>query len=178
MAEISQPQETHKSTRVRSKKLSTRIDMTPMVDLAFLLLTFFILTTTLNKMKVMEITVPEQTQGRPQSAIYARRVLTFILDKGDKVYWRHGLNDPLTEVHYSDKEINKVLVSKNAEIDQMVVLIKATDKSRYQNMVDMMDEIFKSKIERYCIVDIEESDLSLIKEIEQKDSQRLSRRSP
>ena len=126
----------------------------------------------------MEIAVPEQPQGRPQPPISASRLLTFILDKGDKVYWRHGLNDPLTEVHYSDKEINKVLVSKNAEIDQMVVLIKATDKSRYQNMVDMMDEIFKSKIERYCIVDIEESDLSLIKEIEQKDSQRLSRRSP
>ena len=49
-----------KGGKVRSKKMSTRIDMTPMVDLAFLLLTFFVLTTTMNKPKTMEIRIPEK----------------------------------------------------------------------------------------------------------------------
>ncbi|MGC4023509.1 MAG: biopolymer transporter ExbD [Cyclobacteriaceae bacterium] len=66
MAEINQPQSSGVRTRIRSKKLSTKIDMTPMVDLAFLLLTFFILTTTLNKLKVMEIPIPENT-GREKT---------------------------------------------------------------------------------------------------------------
>ena len=62
MAEISQSSGSSSRVRIRSKKLSTHIDMTPMVDLAFLLLTFFILTTTLNKLKVMEIGMPEKTK--------------------------------------------------------------------------------------------------------------------
>ena len=59
MAEISQGSG-KKDGKVRSKKTSTRIDMTPMVDLAFLLLTFFVMTTTLNKPQTMEITMPEK----------------------------------------------------------------------------------------------------------------------
>ncbi|MBI1768260.1 MAG: biopolymer transporter ExbD [Bacteroidetes bacterium] len=165
MAEISQPQGANKPARIRCKKFSTRIDMTPMVDLAFLLLTFFILTTTLNKLNVMEIAVPEQPNGRPQPPIPASRVLTFILDEGDKIYWRKGLSDPLEFVSSSHEQLSKLLTNKNAEIDRMLVLIKATDKSRYQNLVDIIDEIMNTKIERYCIVDIEPKDEALLSHV-------------
>ncbi len=67
MAEINQPAGNSSRARIRSKKLSTRIDMTPMVDLAFLLLTFFILTTTLNKLKVMDIVMPEKSNDSTPS---------------------------------------------------------------------------------------------------------------
>src|SRR6185369_6616359 len=100
MAEISQPQLGGKATRIRSKKLSTRIDMTPMVDLAFLLLTFFILTTTLNKLTVMEIAVPEKSPDPPPE-VPAKQVVTFILDGNDKIYWRHGITEPLHSIAYS-----------------------------------------------------------------------------
>jgi biopolymer transport protein ExbD len=168
MAEISQPQSGGKATRIRSKKHSTRIDMTPMVDLSFLLLTFFILTTTLNKLSVMEIAVPEKPNGTPLPPIPANRVLTFILDGDGKLYWRHGISDPIASIHYSHEALNKLLAAKNAAINKMLVLIKATDRSKYKNLVDVIDEINAAKVERYCIVDITAEDEILIKENKQK----------
>ena len=146
--------------RIRSKKLSTRIDMTPMVDLAFLLLTFFILTTTLNKLKVMEIAMPEKTpETRP---VPEKRVLTLLLDGDDKIYWRQGVSVPkLESVKFS--QIRRLLISKNKEIDKMLILVKATDKSKYKNLVDMVDEFAIAGIDRYCIVDVTPEDEELIK---------------
>jgi len=175
MAEISQPQSGGKATRIRSKKHSTRIDMTPMVDLAFLLLTFFILTTTLNKLTVMEIAVPEKPNGAPLPPITANRVVTFILDGDDKLYWRHGITDPLESIHYSHAAVNKLLTTKNAAINKMLVMIKATDRSKYKNLVDIIDEINEAKVERYCIVDIDQEDKDLIKDaLRKQNASRLN----
>jgi biopolymer transport protein ExbD len=177
MAEITQPQTSGKSTRIRSKKLSTRIDMTPMVDLAFLLLTFFILTTTLNKLTVMEIVVPEKAEGRPLPPINEKRVLTFILDEGDRIYWRHGISNPVQSLVYSHETISKLITTKNAEIDRMLVMVKATDRSRYKNLVDMIDEIIDAKNDLYCIADITDEDVALIKESNRaKYSSQLNRK--
>ncbi len=90
MAEISQGSG-KKDGKVRSKKTSTRIDMTPMVDLAFLLLTFFVMTTTLNKPQTMEITMPEKPKTEDkQPMVNEKRVLTLVLGGDDKVYWYLG----------------------------------------------------------------------------------------
>jgi len=160
MAEIVQSAGNSSRMRIRSKKLSTRIDMTPMVDLAFLLLTFFILTTTLNKLKVMEIAMPEKTpETRP---VPEKRVLTLLLDGDDKIYWRQGVSVPkLESVKFS--QIRRLLISKNKEIDKMLILVKATDKSKYKNLVDMVDEFAIAGIDRYCIVDVTPEDEELIK---------------
>jgi biopolymer transport protein ExbD len=162
MAEINQSQGMSTRTHIRSKKMSTRIDMTPMVDLAFLLLTFFILTTTLNKHKVMEIAMPEKTND--SIPVPEKRVLTLLLDAGDRVYWRQGITTQRLEpVTFSNEGIRKLLTSKNKEIEKMLVLVKATDKSRYKNLVDVVDELAIAKINRYCIVDITKEDEELIK---------------
>src|SRR2546422_8552426 len=108
MAEIN-PQLGQKSAKVRSKKSSTRIDMTPMVDLAFLSLTFFILTTTLNKLNVMEIAVPERSPDANPPPINAKHVLTLVLDGNNKVYWRQGMSDPFEAIGYS--QIKGLLIS-------------------------------------------------------------------
>jgi len=93
-----------------------------------------------------------------------KRVLTLLLDGGDKVYWRQGINIPkLESVKFSHDQINKLLTSKNKEIDKMLVLVKATDKSRYKNLVDIVDELGVAKIERYCIVDVTPDDEELIR---------------
>src|SRR5258708_4427849 len=162
MAEIIPTADARGYARVRSKKLSTHIDMTPMVDLAFLLLTFFILTTTLMKATVMEVVVPEKVENDPQPPVSASRVLTFILDANDKLYWRRGDTSPLQLVSFSHEPLSRLLEQKKSEINKMLVFVKATNRSRYKNMVDMIDELGQSKIDRYYIVDIEPGDEELI----------------
>jgi biopolymer transport protein ExbD len=155
-----------KDGKVRSKKTSTKIDMTPMVDLAFLLLTFFVMTTTLNKPQTMEITMPEKVKENDvQTPVNEKKVLTIILAENDKVYWYVGMTDPKVEVtDFSDGGIRKVLLAKNAEIEKMVVLIKATDESKYKNVVDILDEMNITNMQRFVLVDITPVDKELIKE--------------
>jgi biopolymer transport protein ExbD len=165
MAEISN-QGGDKNGKVRSKKTSTRIDMTPMVDLAFLLLTFFVMTTTLNKPQTMEITMPEKPkQEEKQPLVNEKRVLTLVLGAQDKVYWYLGITDPQVNVtNFSNDGIRKILLRENAQIEEMVVLIKPSDESRYKNIVDILDEMNISNISRYALVDITNVDKELIKE--------------
>jgi biopolymer transport protein ExbD len=165
MAELSQDSG-KKDGKVRSKKTSTRIDMTPMVDLAFLLLTFFVMTTTLNKPQTMEITMPEKPKKEDkQPVVSEKRVLTLVLAGNNKVYWYLGITDPKVELSdFSNDGIRKVLLQQNAHIKEMVVLIKPSDESKYKNVVDILDEMNISNIARYALVDITPVDKELIKD--------------
>jgi biopolymer transport protein ExbD len=163
MAEINQ-QTAHPPGRIRSKKLSTRIDMTPMVDLAFLLLTFFILTTTLMKPSAVEVVMPDKPETNPLPPVPAKRVLTFILDENDQLFWRHGITDPIQAVDFSHEPVNRLLIRMNTEIDKMLVLIKASEGSKYKNLVAILDELEIAGINRYCIVDITTEDKGLLKD--------------
>src|SRR6187402_3498809 len=97
MAELSQSPGRNRG-HIRSKKLSTRIDMTPMVDLAFLLLTFFILTTTLQKPYALQIEKPlEPNEKVKQPEVQERDVITFLLDKTDQLFWYKGITNPKLE---------------------------------------------------------------------------------
>nr|WKN35580.1 biopolymer transporter ExbD [Tunicatimonas sp. TK19036] len=164
MAEVSEQGKPAKEGKVRSKKSSTRIDMTPMVDLAFLLLTFFMLTTTFTKPQTMEITMPEKPKEDTElPLVNEKKVLTLILDEKDQIYWFVGITDPKIDVtDYSSEGIRKVLLTQNSQLKDMVVLIKPTDKSNYKNMVDILDEMEISAIGRFALVDVTPEDLTLI----------------
>ncbi len=166
MAEISNQGGGKKDGKVRSKKTSTRIDMTPMVDLAFLLLTFFVMTTTLNKPQTMEITMPEKPKNEDKPPVVnEKRVLTLVLGLDDKIYWYLGITDPKVEVtDFSSNGVRKILMRENAAIKEMVVLIKPSDESRYKNVVDILDEMNISNIGRYALVEITDVDKQLVKE--------------
>ena len=155
-----------KGGKVRSKKGSTRIDMTPMVDLAFLLLTFFVMTTTLNKPQTMEITMPEKPKpGDEMPEINEKNVLTLVLGDNDKIYWYMGITDPVVEVsNFSATGIRKILLAKKSELPKLVVLIKAMDESKYKNMVDIMDEMNIISVQRFALVDITDTDVQMVKE--------------
>ena len=146
MAEITQPG-ADPGGKVRTKKRSTRIDMTPMVDLAFLLLTFFILTTTFKGLHVMELTMPEKVTDPsllPRKS--ADDILNLVLAKDDKIFWWIGLAPPVSKTDYSSDGVRRLLLEKKANPDLMV-LIKAGDDARYENMVDILDEMDITKIE-------------------------------
>src|SRR5690349_11125107 len=156
----------NKGGKVRSKKSSTKIDMTPMVDLAFLLLTFFMLTTTFNKPQTMEITMPEKPKAEDKlPEVNEKKVVTLILGANDKVYWYHGITDPEMKVtDFSPNGIRKVLLTQNSQIPGMILLIKPSPESRYKNMVDILDEMNITNMQRFAMVKITQEDKDLIKE--------------
>jgi biopolymer transport protein ExbD len=156
MADISlRSDEHHQSHKVRSKKLPVRIDMTPMVDLAFLLLTFFVLTTTLNKPLVMDLVMPEKSTDT--SVINQQRVMNLVLSRNDQIYWYQGLPDehtPFKRTDFSKSGVRKLLGIKKNEIKNMLVLIKPGDDCKYQNVIDILDEMMILEIDRYTLVDV------------------------
>ncbi|MGE5680154.1 MAG: ExbD/TolR family protein [Bacillota bacterium] len=161
-----------KGKKKKTKKQSTRIDMTPMVDLGFLLVTFFMLTTTFSKPQTMEINLPvkptgdEKVEDAPE--LKASKAFTVILGEFDKVYYYSGLPDANAEVkttNFAEGGIRKVLLDKNAMVKDLTVLIKPTDKSTYKNVVDILDEMNITNVKRYALVDVTPVDLDLIKKL-------------
>ena len=114
-----------KHGKVRAKKQSTHIDMTPMVDLAFLLLTFFMLTTTFGKPKTMEINMPVKDPTN-QVKNEVNNALTFLLSGDDKIYWYYGELKPetkLTLTDYSTQGLRKLLLDRNKQaVDEIKTL--------------------------------------------------------
>lgn len=152
-----------KGGKVRVKKQSTKIDMTPMVDLAFLLLTFFILTTTFNKPKTMEVNMPDKVQKpEDQTKINEKDILNLILGEDDKIYWYIGLTPPVSETNYSSTGVRKLLLEQYQANQKMMVLIKPKDKSRYENMVNILDEMDITGMKRFAIVEYTPDDETII----------------
>lgn len=131
-----------KKGKKRAKKQSTRVDMTPMVDLAFLLLTFFVLTSTFSKPKTMEITFPVPPENPTKQNTTLVNGYTFILTGDNKVFWYQGEfkevpkngkpATTLTEVKFGE-DLNKFLLDKN---DLVVKYIKDLKKKRISKQID------------------------------------------
>jgi biopolymer transport protein ExbD len=175
MAELEQKETGKKGKKKGRKKMSTRVDLTPMVDLGFLLVTFFMLTTTFSKPQTMEINMPvkpkEEVPTEEENALKASKALNILIGADNKLYWYRGLPhepiEPITETNFSADGIRKVLVEKNRTIKEMVVLIKPTDEASYKNVVDILDEMSISDIKRYALVDITVDDLEEIQKLNQ-----------
>lgn len=150
--------------KIRSKKSSLKIDMTPMVDLGFLLLTFFMLATSFNKPQVMEIMMPEKPKNEDkQPLVNEKKVLSIVLGNEDKIYYYMGMTDPEIKVtDYSKDGLRQILQQKKATIQDLVVLIKPLDESRYKNVVDIFDEMNIVDIPTYALVDINDYELGKI----------------
>jgi len=161
-----------KGGKVRSKKASTRVDLTAMVDLAFLLVTFFMLTTTLNKPKAMDLIMPDKDdKTNLQEPVPETRTLTILLGKNNKLEWYRGLVDkplsPPTVDNFGKDGIRKVLLEESkktmdASGKPLIVLIKPSDKSVYSDMVNIMDELNITNIQIRAIVDITKPDIALL----------------
>jgi biopolymer transport protein ExbD len=160
-----------KGGKVRTKKASTRVDLTAMVDLAFLLITFFMLTTTLAKPKAMDLAMPDKDEKtKDELPVAASRSMTLLLGANNKVEWFIGVpgETPPTTEGYGKDGLRKTLLEKGREIQQstgkyMVVLIKPSDKSNYKNVVDAIDEINIAGVKSYAIIDITQPEIELLK---------------
>ncbi|QCR24360.1 biopolymer transporter ExbD [Pontibacter sp. SGAir0037] len=166
MAEVQEKAETGKGGgKQRTKKIPVHLDMTPMVDLAFLLLTFFMLTTTFALPQAMQLTMPADG---PPSALAASNALTILLGENNRLFYYFGSGDPaehpaVTETDFSNTGIRKVLLSERVKSNpKLMVSIKPMEKSRYQNTVDILDEMKITDTRKYALVDITENDKKLI----------------
>ncbi|GAB2696288.1 biopolymer transporter ExbD [Mucilaginibacter koreensis] len=173
MAELDTSGGGGKGGKVRSKKQSTRVDLTAMVDLAFLLVTFFMLTTTLNKPKAMDLAMPDKDeQKQTQAPIAASRTMTVLLGANNKLEWFIGVpTEPLsppTVTGYGKTGLRAALIEQGQKIQQstgkkMFIIIKPSDKSVYKNMVDAIDEMHITNNDLYAIVDITKDEIELLK---------------
>ncbi|MFY0253252.1 ExbD/TolR family protein [Chitinophaga sp. 30R24] len=148
-----------------SNKKSTRVDMTPMVDLGFLLITFFMLTTTMTQPKTMSLIMPRE-DGDSMS-LPAKKALTVVLGPNNRIAWYEGIGDDPSappQVHYTgyanNEGIRDILIHKKNEVaeafhqNDLMVLIKADKRASYKNVVDIMDEMLINRVARYALVDI------------------------
>jgi len=153
----------HKGGKVRSKKASTRVDLTAMVDLAFLLITFFMLTTTLSKTKAMDMAMPDKDELHPdQLPVPATRTMTILLGSNNKLEWyigETGKSAPTVD-NFGKDGLRKALIDNSEKIkathngQPMIVLIKPSDKSNYNNFVNTLDELNITGIDIHAVVDI------------------------
>ena len=172
-----------KNGKVRSKKSDPRVDLTAMVDLAFLLITFFMLTTSLSKPQSMDLGLPDkEDKDEPEKDIKVdqRRTMTIIMGDKDRVKWYHGLleapevNGKPTNAVYGKNGLRKEILSRVVSIPQttgnkdkgLIVIIKPSKKSTYKNLVDVLDEMAICKVPTYAIVnDISPEEKLLIEEM-------------
>jgi biopolymer transport protein ExbD len=195
------------------KKHGTHIDMTPMVDLMCLLITFFMLTTAFSKPKVLEITMPDpsdKTKPDEQSKVSADRTYSIILTENDRVYWFHHSDIPegakdgtiptvdkwhktdfskdglrqfllqknenvFTQIYNLKEKVKKgelVMAddSLNAQIKRIkksdkkspIILIKADPKTKYKDVVNVVDEMAICNIAGYAIVDMSKEEEAIL----------------
>lgn len=179
-----------KGKKGRKKKSNPRIDMTPMVDLGFLLLTFFVLTTTMSTPTTMPVVVPadeEKVEKDERDKVSKEKILNILLTGKDRAYWYRYKDDiQLNLTNYSDKGIRQALLNNRKDIqnsglfdltkdpDPMIVLIKLSDDASYKNMVDILDEMNITEQKKYMLLDITREEVELVKGYEENQSLPLS----
>lgn len=157
------------SKKVRSKKQNSKVDLTAMVDLAFLLITFFMLTTTLSKPQSMNLGLPDKDEDPTKNKdvkVDENRTMTILLGDNNKLVRYVGLlATPVSggapkDFEYGKDGIRKELLNRKAAVLQytgtkekgMIVIIKPSKKSNYRNLVDILDEMAIVGVPTYAIV--------------------------
>ncbi len=171
-----------KDKKVRSKKQNSKVDLTAMVDLAFLLITFFMLTTTLSKPKAMELGLPDKQDDPTEKPIKVDefRTMTILMGDNNKLLRYNGLlASPVPggspkDFTYGKDGIRKELLSRKKAVleystaqgkpkNGMIVIIKPGKKSNYRNLVDILDEMGIVEVPTYAIVnDFSPEELKLL----------------
>jgi biopolymer transport protein ExbD len=148
-----------KGGKVRTKKSNTKVDLTAMVDLAFLLITFFMLTTTLSKPIAMDIAKPDKDEkNETRLELRASQTMTILLGKNNKVAWYMGEAGKTAPEIQSFSQIRQTILDNKNKVKaatgkDIVMVIKPTDGASYQNFVDIMDELLITGIKTAPAID-------------------------
>lgn len=164
----------------KGKKLSTRVDLTPMVDLGFLLITFFVFTTTMSKPTAMKMFEPKDDNKDEQMKVKESAVMTILLGKGNQVYYYEGTltADNASNIFKSTnfKDIRKIILDKRNSVpdgdkpkSDLMYIIKADKQSKFKNAIDILDEMVINEVPsgHYAEVDISDTEAMLIQKTEE-----------
>jgi len=175
----------------KAKKLSTRVDMTPMVDLGFLLITFFIFTTTMSTPATMNLIMPKDKTEK-QAEVKQSGTLTILIGNNNKLYYYEGIltvnasqnnfksasfgtirdiiinkRKQVVSQHVHDENCKEIWADNNGDqnscLDKdLTVIIKPTKDANYKNTVDLIDEMTINGVGRYAIVDPMKEEVQLV----------------
>ena len=181
MTELNIAETAQKKVGVRRMKktipmsIGIKIDMTPMVDLGFLLIAFFIFTTEISKPAITNLYMPHNGDSIdiPES-----RSLTIILGNNNQLFYYYGTqevalkNNQVFQTSYNEKTgLGNIIRQKQTDLEkkkvdkkQLIVLIKPGKESSYKNVVNALDEMLINSVSRYAIVDPENEETSFLKQ--------------
>jgi biopolymer transport protein ExbD len=130
------------------RRVGVRIDMTPMVDVAFLLLIFFMVTTVFRTPQALEINLPPDRNAKVD--VNQEKVLTITVLPDDRSYWKHG-HDP-----WARTEVAKLAdVFKTYKDDsKTIVLIKIDREAKFNNMVKIIDDLDQANLTRFSLQEL------------------------
>ncbi|WP_333662754.1 biopolymer transporter ExbD [Chishuiella changwenlii] len=150
--------------KVRSKKNSTAVDMAPLVDLGFLLITFFMFAATSIKPNVMNLNMPPKLDDKTKidntSDVDIKNSITILIAKDNKLFWyqQEVKNLNAGNLNETDYTALRDVITKAAagakKKDMFTVIIKPMDNATYDNLVNVLDEMEITKSTRYGIVQI------------------------
>jgi biopolymer transport protein ExbD len=179
----------------KAKKLSTRVDMTPMVDLGFLLITFFVFTATMSSPTTLDLNMPKDIKDqKEQTEVKESSVLSIMLGKNNQIFYYEGklTEDGSNFKSTTFKGIRDIIVNKKKEVmsryvtdpeceakarakgrpisecadKDFVVIIKPSPEATYKNTVDILDEMTINQVRTYAMVKIFDQEFELIKATE------------
>jgi len=162
----------------KAKKLSTRVDLTPMVDLGFLLITFFIFTTTMSQPTAMKLLMPKDAD-KPEDQNKAKEsgAFTILLGRDNNVFYYEGILDnsnaatnfKSSNFGSGEEGIRAAILRKKASTNEkdLVIVIKPTEECTYKNVVDILDEMSVNVIKRYALVEVSDIETQLVKKSEE-----------
>jgi biopolymer transport protein ExbD len=165
MAElVSSPKSKSNNCRTKTNKKIVRIDLTPMVDLGFLLITFFIFTTTMSQAKALDLALPKGDE--PSMNVKLSGALTIYLTANNQLYY---CEDSLASngnnlVSATFNSIRQVIITKKriTKEKDLFLIIKPTDACSYQNIIDILDEVNINMINRYAMDNVNETENAIL----------------
>jgi biopolymer transport protein ExbD len=148
-----------KGKRKKSKRLGVRIDMTPLVDVAFLLLTFFMLTTSMARPQTMEINLPPDDV---KVEIAESNLMTLRVNEKGEVFWNLGLETP-QKIEFT--KLRGFIRERGQANSKLVTLVKIDPKAKYELMVNIMDELNQADMQRFSVAKMTDQDKTILANI-------------
>jgi biopolymer transport protein ExbD len=145
-----------KGGKRKPMRRGVRIDMTPMVDVAFLLLIFFMVTTVFRRPQALEITLPTD---KNEVEIPENNVMQIRVQETGKAFWNIGMNPPV-EIPVND--LHQVVEQSHTANPALCAVIKIERKAPYHYMVDVLDEVEIGNLKRFSLAPFQDEDRQVL----------------